>query len=806
MKLSCPAENIELAANVPGDITYALYKGGVIEDPYFGMNYRKLGWIFENDFVYSTEITVTREQFNAERLELRFYGVDTFSEVYLNGEYIGSTENMFLKHSFSVKGIAKCGRNLLEVRMCSTMARMKAYDCKNYFATFNLPRIFIRKAQCHFGWDWAPNLPGYGIWQPVCIAWGDALRLKAVRYVADTEGNIVFHVETEGLGQDTENAELAVHLAAQPFASAESGHEMRVKLKQEKQFVCMKVNDCKLWWPSGYGEANLYPFTVTVGVNGKISDEYRANCAFRTVSIEEKPSETEALSFVFKVNDTRIYVRGSNWVPIECFTGEVKDDKYERLIAMAQSANFNLLRVWGGGIYEKDIFYDICDRSGIMVWQDFMFACADIPEEDPAFLENVLKECKYQILRLINHPSLVYWCGGNEKTGTYGKLVSHGDFFCDNILHGLVKTLDPTRPYIRQSPFSHTEIGNDMSSGESHCNSCEESLEKGIRLYRRLVAEKKPSFISECAVMGPSVGQTMRTMFPEEKLWPINEYWRDRFMDNPYASYVLPFADRQLKFASELYGECTDFDDFIAKANSVHAEMLQAEIDYARSRKWACAGFLNWMYSDIWPSGTWAVVDYYLRPKQAFYRMKACFAPVRAAFVSDRKGEITLQIFCDGSLDFNGTVEYGEKTPEGKSIWVKKTKISAVSDQNLTVGNAACTDEKNYLFARLTDQYGERLPVSLYSPSMWGGVPFESAYTVRCAAFSGKRAEIEIRAESFAKGVYLSFTDNGVYRFSENFVDIEAGERALIVIDGDSDLDLNKLQYCDFANPHFRSL
>lgn len=794
--LQCEAKNIHVSAQVPGDIHADLFRAGIIEDPYFGLNHRALHWVLGENFVYETRFCAEEEELSAESAFLRFYGIDTYASVELNGVTLGETENMFLRYEFDVTRLLR-RENVLRVRMRSTARVAQTFDCASYFATFNVPRIFMRKAQCHFGWDWAPDLPGYGIWSDVTLCCGSRRRIGALRWYAFPDGSVNFRAELNFGGEDVYLKAEAALFPGKPLAAGKT--ECTVAATGMKNLVNVYVPQPKLWWPRGYGKANLYEYRVGLyAADGTLLDERRGRFAFRTVEAEQLPFGDANRSFTLKVNGVRVYCRGSNWVPAECFTGIMRQEKYERLIRLAAEGNFNMLRVWGGGIYERDRFYDLCDEYGIMVWQDFMFACADIPEEDAAFVENCLREVDYQVERLAGHASIVCWCGGNEKTGSCGKMIQHGDYFVDTLLHGRVATLDPTRPFLRQSPFSWTDSGNDRTSGESHCSSFEDSLAKGMRNYRKTVAEKQTSFTSECAVLGPAVREQFERMFPADKLWPVNEYWEDRFMKNPYAAIECSFAQQEVRFATELYGAPRGLDEFIFKAMSVHAESLQAEIDHSRSRAWKNSGFMNWMFSDIWPSATWAVVDHSLEPKQAYYRLRRCYAPLRPAFVYEAGGETGAYVFNDTRKPFSGRFVYGEKRMDGSFVWREERAVRIPAGGHVRVGAAACA-AKNYLCGELL-RGGKRVVKEIVSPTMWADIAFESDYTVRLRR-DGKGLLAAVTANKFLKSLYLYFKENGDYAYSDNFLDVEAGETVTVRISSAREIDPQALRFCDFAAP-----
>ena len=805
-------EGKKLPATVPGDVTLDLYNNGVIENPYYGLNHRDLHWITDSDFVYENTFDLSDEVFNAEEILLEFDGIDTFAEIYLNGSLLGKADNMFLRFTYSIKEIAKKEGNVLVVKMLSTTQKMKTFDGSGYFGVFNVERLFIRKAQCHFGWDWAPDMPGYGIWGDVRVKGVKKARITDVSYKAYNDGNLsIFadlnygirpQVDFNGKPIVENNVEhsddeirYTVALRPNEELSEDNQKSYVYKICGSKNFANFTIDNPQLWWPAGYGAQPLYAYKVELIHKGEVIDVKEGNFAFRTVELAQKPVDGQMMGYKILINGVEVFIKGSNWVPAECFIGCITDEKYDMLTDRALQANFNMLRVWGGGIYEKDIFYDLCDKKGILVWQDFMLACADIPETDVEFTENMKKEVEYQVKRLRNHPSLVYWCGGNEKTGTYGLQICHGDEFVDVIIRGIVMNLDDTRPYARQSPCALTEIGNDKTSGESHAGSFEAALGAGIENYRELVSNTDVPFISECAIMGPSSKETIAKIFPEDKLWPMNEYWDDRLMDNPYASILMTFAKREDYYASALYGASNSVEQFIAKGMTVHAETLRAEIEYARANKVRCGGFMNWMFSEIWPSATWAVVDYYGEPKQAYYQMQKSFALVLLTFVQKKGGMTALTLVNDTTEAFKTKVTYGVKTLQGKVVWKKTANVSVAANGVAQVEvNGDIRQENTYLYAECKVN-GKPLS-SVYSYDMWHTCAFDSKYTYK-AKKTEKGLAVTIKAKAFVKGLTLRLPDNYKYTYSDNYFEMQAGEKKTVYVYGDA--NAKDLVVTDFA-------
>ena len=803
--------NDSITVNVPGDITHALHKAGLISDPYFGYNHHECYDMCRKDYVYTTNFDLPMKvDFSKENLYVTFNGIDLFADIYLNGVLIGSSDNMFKKFKFDISEMAKEKGNVLEVKMHSTITAMENLDCKNYFGVFNTPRVLLRKKQCDFGWDWAANIPGYGIWKDVVISTEAKECISEVRYVAGMDKKAIFvvelnycyrsHYDNEGNYVEVINPhtdELKFSLAKNPNGKLEEVETKVVAVKGRKHFITFHNPDAKLWWPSGYGEQPLYAYKIELIRDGEVISTKEGYMAYRSVELVQEALSDEMLGYQIKINGKNVFIKGSNWVPLDCFTGAIPEEKYVKLITQAKNANYNMLRVWGGGIYEQEIFYETCDKLGIMVWQDFMFACADIPDAEEDWLKNTTEECEYQIKRLRNYPSLVYWCGGNEKTGSFGSMIKCGDDFVDVTLRGLVGHLDGTRPYARQSPCSWTDIANDKNSGETHFSSFEPAIINGVMAYRKLVSREIVPFASENASLGPVSRQSYERFFPAEHLWPMTEMWNDRMLTNPYAAERIMFCEAERRFAAEVYGEPKSLDEFIAKGMTLHAEMIRCEIEFQRSNKGITSGFMNWMYSDMWPTGTWAVVDYYTEPKQAYYQMGRSYAPILMTFVQNKQEEILLMGVNDTMEAVSAAYEYGLKTLGGKTLWKENGECVIDTETAFTLKlNNSVETKDSYLY--ITYTVNGETKTNVFSLDFWHSCSFESDYAVGVKA-NGNKAVVTIKANKFAKSVFISLPDNYKYTYSDNYIDVEAGTEKSVIITANEPIDVTKLTVTDFA-------
>lgn len=793
-----------LDAEVPGDIHNDLFKADRINDPYYADNSKEIGWVTEKDWVYKKTFRLP-ENFLKDKTKVVFEGIDTFSSIWFNGQKIGETNNMFREYSFDVTEVIKEKEdNELIVRVKSIKHMMEKFPYQKYFACFNTPRVFIRKAQCHFGWDWAPDLPAMGIWQHVKVVTAVEGHIENVQIKTKIDGKIMIFIKVDrkptinDLAQSKEKEKIEKiedELLVQ-ISDGKTSYSKRIGVRGGKNHLTLEIENPILWWPNGYGEPFLYSYSIKLFRRNVEIDEKEGLFGIREVELKQEPLKEGGFGFQFNINKVPVYCKGANWIPLDCFTGTIKDEKYENMIKLAQNANFNILRIWGGGIYEKDIFYKLCDENGIMVWQDFMFACSDVPDDHSWFIDCVIPEIEYQVKRLRNHPSIVYWCGGNEKTGSAGLKVSYGEEMFHYIIRGICSDLDDTRQYGVASPSSFSDLGNDQDSGDTHCNCLEHSFKRGMTVFREEIEKIKAVFNSECAIQGPARYQSMSRFLPEKKLWPLNDLWRFRYKDNPYNSLVEEYLDVQEKSADILFGKCSCVKDFLKKAMTVHAEILRAEIEHQRCRKWVNNGFMFWMYGDIWPTGTWAVVDYYGLPKPAYYAVMRAYEPLVVS-IQQLNEEIEIFVSNDTLNNVNGILEYGQATVDGKVIWKKETGAFYIyeneSKEIVRIGGLIENATNSYIFARFTGE-GVKAQTTFFH-NLWKDIEWQEPgleYEIVSKEVIEENfiRTIKITAEKYARMVNINLPDNSPAIFSDNFFDMEAGETKLVTITSEDDFDL----------------
>ena len=614
---SSVADSLPIPASVPGTVHTDLLAAGLIPDPYLDTAELSLEWIGRVDWEY--ELRFDNAAVGDEEAELEFDGLDTVATVILNDVVVARTENMHRRYRVPVTAALRDGVNVLVVRFASPLAFAEAERDRlgDLPRQYPHPFNFIRKAACNFGWDWGPALVGAGIWRPVRLVRHSTRRIVEVRpraTVVDGTGIVEFEVvldraTSEPLGVRAEVDESVVD------AVVPAGED-RVRVRVERP-------DAALWWPRGFGEPALSTVAVTLNDPvGVIADVWRDRVGFRTVELDTAP-DADGAAFVLRVNGLPVPVRGANWIPDDCFFPRVTEDRLRRRIGQAVDAELNLLRVWGGGVYEGEDFYRICDEEGVLVWQDFLFACAAYPEDDRHARE-IEAEARDNVARLIPHPSLVLWNGNNENIWgeqDWDWRPAIGDrswglgYYLD-LLPRVVAETDPDRPYWPGSPYSGSldVHPNDDGYGTKHI--WDAWNEKDFTVYR----DYRPRFVAEFGWQAPPTWSTMTRAISDDPLAP----------DSPGMRHHQKAADGVAKLERGIarhLPEPVGIDDWHAAGQLIQSRAVRTGIEWFRSLRPLCTGTILWQLNDCWPVTSWAVVDGDGRRKPAWYGLRAASRP-----------------------------------------------------------------------------------------------------------------------------------------------------------------------------------
>lgn len=621
-----PKTNDELPVAVPGDNVAALLRAGHIPHPYHGMNEFEVQWIGREDWWFRRTFEVDRDTLGQTCILLNFDSLDTVADVFVNGHRVGDADNMFRRYRFNVKDVVREGTNTLEIRFASperAAARKQAampYPIPCSGAPVHSPhRNMNRKVQCHAGWDWGCCLMVSGIYGQT--------------YLAATSDVIVEHVYTEqvhdsGQCRVTVTAELTSCAAgAAPFevTLGEVHREELVELTEGRNTVSTEVtvNDPKLWWPNGYGEQPLYELTVRVG-----SDTCRKRLGLRTVELITEEDDT-GLSFWFKVNGTPVFCKGANWIPTDAMPAQQTRDVYDNLLTSAAAAHMNMLRVWGGGQYEQDAFYELCDDKGILIWHDFMFSCSLYPAT-PDFLDNVRAEVTYQVKRLRDHACIALWCGNNENLGAlnwYRESREQRDRYLvdyDRLNEGAVGATadlcDPTRTFWPSSPSGgrgdYSDCFHDDSRGDMHYWHV---WHRGMSFDAYF--NVTPRFCSEFGYQSFPTLATVRTYAGADDMNVTSPVMEHHQRNDGGNSKIVEMFTRYFRIPN-------GFDNFVYLSQVQQAVAIKTAVEYWRHLRPTCMGTLYWQLNDNWPVCSWASVEYGGNWKLLHYAARRFYQPL----------------------------------------------------------------------------------------------------------------------------------------------------------------------------------
>jgi beta-mannosidase len=621
-----------LPAGVPGCVHTDLLAAGLIPDPFLGRNETEVAWVGRREWTYERDLVAGSPH---EQTDLVFDGLDTVAEILLDGRPLGRTRNMHRSYRFDVTGLS--GR--LTVRFASAYTEAEAVRGRlgERPGAYAEPYQYVRKMACSFGWDWGPTLVTAGIWRPVRLEHWSTARLARVRPLVTVE-------EGTGLVEllvDVERTRVEAPLTVEARVG---GVTARAPLDGTGGTVRLRVPDAALWWPRGYGRQALYDVELTLLHGRTPLDVWRRRVGFRTVALDTCP-DAHGTGFTLVVNGERLFARGVNWVPDDVFPSRVSRERYRTRLRQAADAGVDLVRVWGGGIYESEDFYDACDELGLLVWQDFPFACAAYPEEQPLRGE-VEAEARENVARLMPHPSLALWNGNNEnlwgfrdwgwEPGLAGD--SWGEGYYLGLLPRVVAETDPTRPYTAGSPWSGSwdRHPNDPAHGTHH--SWEVWNREDYADYRL----SAPRFVAEFGWQAPPAYATLRRALPGEDLAP----------DSPGMLHHQKAEDGNGKLRRGLERHFPvpdgDFDRWHYLTQINQARAVAAGIEHWRSHWPVCAGTVLWQLNDCWPVTSWAAIDGDGREKPLYHELRRLYADRLLTF-QERDGALVLAAVNQGA-------------------------------------------------------------------------------------------------------------------------------------------------------------
>jgi beta-mannosidase len=688
-------------ARVPGDIHGDLFRSKVIPDPYYRDNELDLFWIGEADWIYSRDFTVTKAVLKHDRVLLRCEGLDTLATIKLNGRTIAKTDNMHRTWEFDIKETLREGRNTITIRFDSATRFVREKDRQRKLPQWIQPGSVpggnhLRKEPCNFGWDWGPSLVTCGIWRDIHLLAFNTARLTDVLITqkhTKSEARLQIHLTAGKTNKERLSGRITfVHNGTRIVKEAD--------FKGQKAEIDLTVKNPDLWWPNGMGPQHLHDLTAELlDSRGRVIDKVSKRIGLRTLKLD-RHKDKWGESFQFVANGVPFFAKGANWIPAEAILSRLTRKDYERLIKDSAAANMNMLRVWGGGIYEDDAFYELCDEYGICVWQDFIFSCAAYPTDDPQFMENVAAEAEDNIRRIRHHPSLALWCGNNElEMGLVADewtdiTMSWADYtkLFDELLPEIVNRLDPDRDYWPSSP--HSPVGprinhSSPESGDAHLWAVWHGR-RPFEWYRTC----EHRFNSEFGFQS----------FPEPKT--IHSFTRPE--DRNVTSFIMEHHQRSrignttiMRYMLDWFRLPGDFEMTLWLSQILQGMAIKYACEHWRRSMPRGMGTLYWQLNDCWPVASWASIDSLGRWKALHYMARNFFAPVLVSGLEDKKkGTVEIHVTNDGAQAADVEIKWTLTTATGKSIISDKMIAKVPSRKNKRITTVKL---KQYL-----DEYGPR--------------------------------------------------------------------------------------------------
>ncbi len=767
------------AATVPGCVHTDLLANKLIDDPFYRDNEKKLQWIDKTDWEYQATFKLTSGIIAREHIELVFEGLDTYAEVYLNENLLLKADNMFRTWRIDAKQALRSGENTLRVRFRSPINEILPVMAK---LDYQLPSPndqgektspYTRKAPYHFGWDWGPRFVTSGIWRPVFLEVWDKARVKDLQIVTDSIADGVAHVKANVEIEASVSGKATVFLDNQSSRNLAAKTEVILEPGTNLVPLEFKVPRPALWWPHNLGKQPLYSFRARVVIDGRVEDQRVTRVGLRTVELRQQLDES-GKSFFFVVNGVPVFAKGGNWIPADSFPTRVTKEKYRYLLNSVRDSNMNMVRVWGGGIYETEEFYNTCDEMGILVWQDFMFACTMYPG-DQEFVENVRAEAIDNVKRLRNHPSIVIWTGNNEvqtawmNWGWRQSLPASVWDDYEKIFHGVLpevcSTYDPSRAYWSSSPRGALDDDPDsLRSGTMHFWKVWHAAEPFTEYQKQT-----PRFMSEYGFQS----------FPQIETVKAYTLPSDRDIESPImlAHQRHPRGNQLIReYMLREYPEPKDFESFLYVSQVLQADGIRVGAEHLRRIMPHNMGSLYWQINDCWPVASWSSIDYYGRWKALQYYARRFYNNMLIS-PHVESGDLRLYVVSDQT----------EPTPAQINMALMDLKGNTLTNFKRDISVAPLVS-RSYLEIEVTKLLQGRDPRNLIvhcelaigdkvvSSNSYFFVPFKelmvSKPTITTNTVQTKDGfKITVSTEGFAKAVYLSVPDHDGF-FSDNYFDL----------------------------------
>jgi beta-mannosidase len=803
-----------LQHDLPCDVHMPLIENGIIKEPLEEDNCFKCEWTEDKSWWFKKVFEIDSTTLNNDVIELIMESLDAEADIFLNGYHLGHHKSAFYPFVMDVKTQLLVGENVLLVRLTSGIEYYSDFDLAGMKLIYyddtgvvkgkrgDKRRVFVRKPQYVYGWDWGPRVATCGIMKGAFINAYKKLAISSVyasTISTGTNAKVSFEMEINNL---------------HPFSTIDAILNIEVLFKNEKVFDCEKdvflksgknyiqeeaiIDNAKLWWPNGMGEQPLYTVRISAYVGDVQASYPDFKFGIRTICVNQERLNAEERRFAFVVNGVETFCKGGNWVPADSIYARVTDGKYDALVREAKEANFNMLRVWGGGLYERDIFYQKCDEYGIMIWHDFMFACGVYPDNLIWFKQEVEKEIDYQTTRLRNHASIALWCGNNEIhwlfdenwTDTGSFLVYQGNICYNQIAPSIIQRNCPQIFYWNSSPYGGENPNGTKAGDRHHWHDCTMNPDMEKRITPEEYDKVEAKFVSEYGYIGPCRKSSIVKYHGDAELDRNSRVWQ--LHNNAFEKDTVAAGIK--KHYSE--SEKLDLDSYLLYAGLCQGLMYQYSLEAIRFKE-NCGGALFWMYSDCWGEVGWTIIDYYLKRKISYYFVKRAFSPVKL-ILREIDGVVKVLGMNDTEQEICFEMEYGYTDFKGKDKDCSITSIKMEPHSRKMVFEFIKGDHdytKGISYIRALSNKCSILPATLKLRDFNELEIAEPNLIISDFEKIGDTARFTISSDSFAHAVHFNLDDS--ITLSDEYFDLLAGECRIIEIYG-----IKKTFFADAIKPH----
>ncbi len=780
-------KNEWLPATVPGCNFLDLMENNLLDDPFIKLNEKDASWVGEKDWEYKRTFSLSKEDLNYHRIILGAKMLDTVCDVFINNRLVAHCDNCFVKYEADIKDILCEGENEIRIYFFSPVnyVKKKYSDCSTPVNSNGQNGIVhIRKPQCHFGWDWGPVLVPSGITEDIYLEFVDTARIVDFEVKQDyinPNAEITACVETEG-----ERVDCTITLTA-PDGTIYTSDGLK---------ATFDIDNPELWWTYELSQKEkqpLYTLSAEITKDGKLIDECSKKIGIRKIELNRE-SDEYGRNFQFKLNDVPLFIKGANYIPADCFITRFTEDKQRYFLNAVRFSNMNMLRIWGGGYYGSDLMYSLCDEMGILIWQDFQFACQAYPFFDEGFLDNVKQEVHYNVQRIAHHPSLAVWCGNNEIEDMHmawinmPKYIKWTEIFFYDILEQEIRLYDDQTPYTPGSPsgISHNKGVYADNVGDTHLWGVWHGL-KPMNYYR----QRMTRFCSEFGFESLPDMNSIR-IFADKKDYNLNS---PVFLSH---QKCLNGNDKMIYYIATRFNLPKHFRDYVYLSQVTQLECIADATEHWRRNKGRCNGSMYWQFNDCWGVCSWSSIDYYGNYKALQYGAKHFNAPLSVSIENTDKN-IRIWLLNDFHEPKCAGIAYelfdftkGKIIGDTKKVDINSVSNKLVFDLSISKLSDLCNVKHSAVAVKLYDDCGNELQQKVVLFDKEKNIDLSKAKLSTKIYKKNGYLKLHIRTDCFARMVKAECSASH-YPFSDNFFDLLPGSEKVITIQQPENISLDEL-------------